>query len=93
MFRPLQLLILAVALCTATGAAPVAAQKGDFVPKPDTYLCPNAPTPGAVDCFLNAVEHLYTMCRQVKTCLWPGSTPAAKVPGSQAKDNGIGRPV
>ena len=35
-------------------------------PKPDTYLCPNA-TGGAVDCFLDAVEHLYTMCRQVKS--------------------------
>jgi len=36
------------------------------VPKPDTYICPHA-TGGAVDCFLNAVEHLYTMCRQVKS--------------------------
>ena len=47
-------------------ATPVAAQKTDPGPKPDTYLCPNA-TGGAVDCFLHAVEHLYTMCRQVKS--------------------------
>jgi hypothetical protein len=67
MFRPFRLLTIAVTLCAAMVAAPAAAQKGDFVPKPDTYLCPNAPTPGAVDCFLNAVEHLYTMCRQVKS--------------------------
>ena len=34
--------------------------------KSDLYLCPNS-TGGAVDCFLHAVEHLYTMCRQVKS--------------------------
>ena len=38
----------------------------DAAPKPDTYLCPHA-TAGAVDCFLQATEHLYTMCRQVKS--------------------------
>lgn len=47
--------------------APALAQKGDFVPKPNTYLCPNIDGTGAVDCFLDAVEHLYTMCRQVKS--------------------------
>jgi len=47
-------------------AAPAYAQKADPAPKPDTYLCPHA-TGGAVDCFLHAVEHLYTMCRQVKS--------------------------
>jgi hypothetical protein len=40
--------------------------KGKRAPKPETYLCPHA-TGGAVDCFLHAVEHLYTMCRQVKS--------------------------
>ncbi len=44
-----------------------AAQKDAAAPKPDTYLCPNATGGKAVDCFLNAVEHLYTMCRQVKS--------------------------
>ena len=47
------------------GAGPAAAQK----PSPlhaERYLCPNAEMPG-VDCFLHAVEHLYTMCRQVKS--------------------------
>ncbi len=42
------------------------ARAADAAPKPDTYLCPHA-TGGAVDCFLHAVEHLYTMCRQVKS--------------------------
>jgi len=47
-------------------AAPAAAQRHDAAPKPDTYLCPHA-VGGAVDCFLDAVSHLYTMCRQVKS--------------------------
>jgi len=51
----------------AASAPRATAQKGDFVPKPDTYICPNSAGPGAVDCYLNAVEHLYTMCRQVKS--------------------------
>ena len=46
--------------------APAIAQKATPVAKPDLYLCPNA-TGGGVDCFLHAVEHLYTMCRQVKS--------------------------
>jgi hypothetical protein len=40
--------------------------KPDFVPKADTYICPNV-TGGAVECYLDAVPHLYTMCRQVKS--------------------------
>jgi hypothetical protein len=50
----------------ALAVDPAAAQRADASPKPETYLCPNA-TGGAVDCFLHAVEHLYTMCRQVKS--------------------------
>ena len=46
-------------------AAPLAhAQKE--APTPN-YICPNAATPHAVDCFLDAVEHLYTMCKHVKS--------------------------
>jgi hypothetical protein len=58
------LAVVAGALCVA---APVHAQKEPAAPKPDTYLCPNAAGTKAIDCFLNAVEHLYTMCRQVKS--------------------------
>lgn len=61
--------LLRLVAMTAIGllaAAPAFAQKADPAPKPETYLCPDAPT-GAVECFLKAVEHLYTMCRQVKS--------------------------
>jgi hypothetical protein len=64
MLRTLTLLLIP-ALCAL--AAPAAAQQGGFVPKPDTYICPNASGTGAVDCFLDAVDHLYTMCRHVKS--------------------------
>jgi hypothetical protein len=53
---------------SALAAAPFAiAQKEPPAPKPETYLCPDAVGGRAVECFLNAVEHLYTMCRQVKS--------------------------
>lgn len=54
---------LAFATLPATAAA---ADTGEFRPRPETYICPNASAFG-VDCFLDAVEHLYTMCRQVKS--------------------------
>ncbi len=47
-------------------AAALAVDKGDFHPTRETYICPNVATLG-VDCFLDAVEHLYTMCRNVKS--------------------------
>lgn len=31
------------------------------------YVCPNVDAGGALDCYLEAVSHLYTMCRQVKS--------------------------
>jgi hypothetical protein len=55
-----------LALLCAAAAVPVAAQKPDPAPKPDTYLCPHS-IGGAIECYLDAVEHLYTMCRQVKS--------------------------
>jgi hypothetical protein len=45
---------------------PAAAQKADAAPKPDTYLCPHV-SGSAIDCYLDAVEHLYTMCRHIKS--------------------------
>ncbi len=53
-------------LAMLVAVVPLAARSADFVPKPDTYLCPHS-TGGAVDCYLHAVEYLYTMCRQVKS--------------------------
>ena len=31
------------------------------------YVCPNAEGMGALDCYFDAVSHLYTMCRHVKS--------------------------
>jgi hypothetical protein len=64
--RSLPRLVLVVAALLALAPIPAAAQRAESAPKPETYLCPHA-TGGAVDCFLQAVEHLYTMCRQVKS--------------------------
>jgi len=61
------LLVLLAPALIGTAAAPAAAQQGGFVPKADTYICPNATGTGAVDCFIDAVDHLYTMCRHVKS--------------------------
>jgi hypothetical protein len=61
-------LLPGLACALALGAfAPPAAAQGDPADNPRRYICPKADTAGAVDCFLNAVEHLYTMCRQVKS--------------------------
>jgi hypothetical protein len=68
MIRPFRLLSFAVGVFAAAGmSAPAVVQAADFVPRPETYICPNAAGPGAVNCFLDAVEHLYTMCRQIKS--------------------------
>jgi hypothetical protein len=71
MFRTTRMLRLVLVLVSALGAlaaAPcVSAQSDAAAAKPDRYICPNATGTGAIDCFLNAVEHLYTMCRQVKS--------------------------
>jgi hypothetical protein len=61
---------LALSVLLALGAiaamTPAAAQKPDAAPKPDTYLCPHV-SGSAIDCYLDAVEHLYTMCRHIKS--------------------------
>jgi hypothetical protein len=66
MRRSLRFLCALLASGVIAIAAPASAQKADPAPKPDTYLCPDN-RGGAVDCYLQAVEHLYTMCRQVKS--------------------------
>jgi hypothetical protein len=55
-----------LACAVAVAAAPAAAQKADPAPKPDTYLCPHV-VGSAVDCYLDAIDHLYTMCRHIKS--------------------------
>jgi hypothetical protein len=64
----LRLLLPLLFIATAAAAPVASAQREPPAPKPESYLCPDAFNAGrAVDCFLNAVEHLYTMCRQVKS--------------------------
>jgi hypothetical protein len=58
--------LLAGVLPTSVAGAAEFIPDPKFVPKPDTYICPDA-TGGAVDCYLQAVSHLYTMCRHVKS--------------------------
>jgi hypothetical protein len=66
MSRILFFLRAVLVLAALTAVLPAAAQKADASPKPDTYLCPDNQG-GAVECYLQAIEHLYTMCRQVKS--------------------------
>jgi len=61
------LLVLACTLAALTATPVATAQSDAAAAKPDRYICPNATGTKAIDCFLNAVEHLYTMCRQVKS--------------------------
>lgn len=64
MRRPLALVVFSITLAVPLAAS---AQKDPGAPKPETYICPRAESPKAIDCFLNAVEHLYRMCQQVKS--------------------------
>ena len=58
--------LLAGALASSPAIAGEFIPDPKFVPKPDTYICPDA-NGGGVDCYLQAVSHLYTMCRHVKS--------------------------
>jgi hypothetical protein len=61
------LIVLTLAsVATLAAATPALAQKADFVPKRETYLCPHSDAT-AIDCYLDAVDHLYTMCRVTKS--------------------------
>jgi len=67
--------LLPIALVAATLAVPAAAQS--YLPQSrmiggnpgpaHNYICPNADGGRALDCYLDAVRHLYTMCRHVKS--------------------------
>lgn len=57
-------LVLAAALLSLPAATPAFAQK-TFDPG-SRYICPNHAESG-LDCYLDAVVHLYTMCRHVKS--------------------------
>src|SRR6185295_8640151 len=66
MSRLLRLLLALTASAAVAAAAPALAQKADPVPKRETYLCPHSDAT-AIDCYLDAVDHLYTMCRVTKS--------------------------
>ena len=52
----------------ALAAAPAPAQTIGGNPGPQyNYVCPHADGQPALECYLDAVQHLYTMCRNVKS--------------------------
>jgi len=59
----------AVAALAALAAAPASAQKmiGGNPGPAYNYVCPNADGAPPLDCYFDAVRHLYTMCRHVKS--------------------------
>ena len=71
----MRLSALLVAALACAVAAPAAAQS--YLAKPQVvggntgpahnYICPSGDVSGALDCYLDAVLHLYTMCRHVKS--------------------------
>ena len=72
-FRVRPLLIAAAAAALAAPAAaqsylPQARMIGGNPGPQHNYVCPNVDASGkALDCYLDAVRHLYTMCRHVKS--------------------------
>lgn len=69
---------LLAAFAATLAASPAAAQpRPAYLAKPMTvggnpgpahnYVCPNADGGPALECFLDAVRHLYTMCKHVKS--------------------------
>ena len=66
MHRFVRFAVTLFAVAALVDAAPALAQKGDPAPKRETYLCPHNDAT-AIDCYLDAVDHLYTMCRVTKS--------------------------
>ena len=64
-FAPLLLRLLAIAVAFAAGTFAPAASAQKFQPG-SNYICPNNADSG-LDCYLDAVRHLYTMCRHIKS--------------------------
>lgn len=64
--RPFAILSKLIVVGSLLASVPAFAADAEFKPRPETYICPNVLKAG-VDCFLDAVEHLYTMCRHVKS--------------------------
>ena len=64
-FVSLFLRSLALAVAFATGVFAPAASAQKFQPG-SNYICPNNADTG-LECYLDAVRHLYTMCRHIKS--------------------------
>ena len=64
----LHILLSFAALALAATAVPARAEVIGGNPGPQhNYICPNSDGKGQLDCYLDAVMHLYTMCRHVKS--------------------------
>ncbi|HVO88513.1 MAG TPA: hypothetical protein VMV45_08225 [Casimicrobiaceae bacterium] len=64
----MRILVLVVVLAAASAfALPARAEMIGGNPGPaHNYICPHADGQGPLDCFFDAIDHLYTMCRNVK---------------------------
>ena len=60
------LIVLAAVAAGAAGPAPAQTIGGNPGPQ-HNYVCPHADGQPALECYLDAVQHLYTMCRNVKS--------------------------
>jgi hypothetical protein len=68
-YTPVRRLLPLVAVTAALALAPTAAAEmigGNPGPQ-HNYVCPNADGKPPLDCFFDAVSHLYTMCKHVKS--------------------------
>jgi hypothetical protein len=65
---PLSVVVAAVAAALASFTPTVAAETIGGNPGPaHNYICPAADGMPALDCYFDAVDHLYTMCKHVKS--------------------------
>jgi hypothetical protein len=56
------------AICLVAVVAPASAQKkGSDLAPAQNYICPHSDDKSALDCYFDAVPHLYTMCKHVKS--------------------------
>jgi hypothetical protein len=63
-----RLLLVVAALAAALATSPAPAEMIGGNPGPEhNYVCPHSDGKPALDCYFDAVQHLYTMCRNVKS--------------------------
>jgi hypothetical protein len=67
MHRFIRSLALALAGCALQPLSAAAETIGGNPGPQYNYICPHADGAGALDCYFDAVQHLYTMCRNVKS--------------------------